>query len=147
MVSSPPDWQRVSLGFALPTRLPQAAALGVQAPSKSEFVARLTKSYQDEKLGIGVVWLTNTHPVRFIVINVRPTVDSPVNRWNSANLSLQVMPGHHIVAVNNMEGQHMAEEMSFREGVIELRLLDPSVVLPSDKPMASHGNKVGGTPE
>ena len=95
---------------------------------KSVFAVTLTKSYQDEKIGVGLVPVPNTDPLRLEVISLPPTFGSPVSRWNSENPSRQVRPGQRIIAVNNLAGQNMVAEIKQSVSVVKLRIWDPKVL-------------------
>ena len=94
----------------------------------SVLTVTLTKGYQEEKVGVGLVPVPNTDPLRLEVISVPPTFGSPVSRWNSENPSQQVRPGQHIIAVNNVAGQNMAAEIKQSASVVELRIWDPKAL-------------------
>ena len=102
--------------------------LTLEIARMSVFTVTLTKSYQDEKIGVGLVPVPNTDPLRLEVISLPPTFGSPVSRWNSENPSRQVRPGQRIIAVNNLAGQNMVAEIKQSVSVVELRIWDPKVL-------------------
>ena len=69
-----------------------------ESVSKSTFTVRLFKSIQDEKIGVCIIPVPDTEPLRFEIFKLWPTfgLSDPVSRWNYENPSQQVRPGQHI---------------------------------------------------